>query len=136
MTNPEPAPAAPAAEPLRSSHTQSFAPLLEEVGASVLVSTYQAGKLVLLRGDGGVLNTHFRGFNVPMGLALAGDRLAVGTALGGPSIPDGRHGWAGRPTPFSRLFLRESRSFQKRVLGGADPGPRDSRKTRRRCGTD
>jgi uncharacterized protein (TIGR03032 family) len=70
-----------AAEPLRSSHTSNFGPLLEELGASVLVSTYQAGKLVVLRGDGGVLNTHFRGFNVPMGLACDGERLAIGTRV-------------------------------------------------------
>jgi uncharacterized protein (TIGR03032 family) len=76
-----PATPAPAAEPLRSRHTANFGPLLEELGASVLVSTYQAGKLVLLRGDGGVLNTHFRGFNVPMGLACDGERLAIGTKL-------------------------------------------------------
>lgn len=66
-------------EPLRSSHTPSFGHLLEELGASVLVSTYQAGKLVMLRGDNGVLNTHFRGFNVPMGVACDGERLAIGT---------------------------------------------------------
>jgi len=47
----------------------------------VLVTTYQAGKLVMLRADGGVLNTHFRGFQQPMGLAVQGDRLAIGTAM-------------------------------------------------------
>jgi uncharacterized protein (TIGR03032 family) len=47
----------------------------------VLVSTYQAGKLVVLRADGDVLNTHFRGFHVPMGLAVQGGRLAIGTSL-------------------------------------------------------
>ena len=36
----------------------------------MLVSTYQAGKLVALRADGGVLNTHFRIFKKPMGLAV------------------------------------------------------------------
>jgi len=36
---------------------------------------------VMLRPDGDVLNTHFRGFNAPMGLAVAGDRLAIGTSL-------------------------------------------------------
>lgn len=35
----------------------------------------------MLRADQGVLNTHFRGFNVPMGVAVQGDRLAIGTAL-------------------------------------------------------
>jgi uncharacterized protein (TIGR03032 family) len=67
--------------PLRSVHTASFPALLEELGISVLVTTYQAGKLVMLRPDDGKLNTHFRGFGKPMGLACDGDRLAIGTAI-------------------------------------------------------
>jgi uncharacterized protein (TIGR03032 family) len=55
---------------------------LNELGVSVLVSTYQAGKLIVMRAQqDGVLNTHFRSFQQPMGLALDGDRLAIGTAL-------------------------------------------------------
>jgi uncharacterized protein (TIGR03032 family) len=76
------APPAPESTPLRSVHTSNFGPLLEELGVSLLVTTYQAGKLVLLRrNDEGTLNTHFRTFPRPMGLAVAGDRLALGTAL-------------------------------------------------------
>jgi uncharacterized protein (TIGR03032 family) len=67
--------------PLRSVHSASFPALLDQLGASVLVSTYQAGKLVVLRANEGCLNTHFRGFRKPMGLAVDGDRLAIGTAL-------------------------------------------------------
>jgi uncharacterized protein (TIGR03032 family) len=44
------------------------------------VSTYQAGKLVIVREDGGGVNTHFRSFQKPMGVAAAGGRLAIGTA--------------------------------------------------------
>lgn len=68
-------------EPLRSVHTANFGLLLEQLGITLLVSTYQAGKLVLLRADGGVINTHFRTFNVPMGVACDGQRLAVGTGM-------------------------------------------------------
>src|SRR5262245_6331149 len=67
--------------PLRSVHTTTFAEVLEHFGISVLVTTYQAGKLVLLRADRGVVNTHFRSFAKPMGLAVHGNRLAIGTAL-------------------------------------------------------
>jgi uncharacterized protein (TIGR03032 family) len=67
--------------PLRSVHTTSFADVLEQFGISLLLTTYQAGKLVLLRTDRGVVNTHFRTFPKPMGLAHQGDRLALGTAL-------------------------------------------------------
>ena len=68
-----------AAEPLRSVHTQSFPPLLRQLGISLLVTTYQAGKLVVVRADGEVLNTHFRVFPRPMGLAARRERFAIGT---------------------------------------------------------
>ncbi len=64
--------------PPRSVHTTSFPELLKQFGASVLVTTYQAGKLVVLREDAGVLNTHFRNLQKPMGLARDGGRLAIG----------------------------------------------------------
>jgi uncharacterized protein (TIGR03032 family) len=64
---------------LRSVHTTSFPALLEQLGASLLVSTYQAGKLVVVRADGGKLNTHFRTFHSPMGLAGDATRFTVGT---------------------------------------------------------
>ena len=63
---------------MRSQHTASFAQLLNALGASVFVSTYQAGQLVLLRTNGELLNTHFRAFRKPMGLALREGRLAIG----------------------------------------------------------
>ncbi len=66
---------------LRSVHTTTLPRLLSELGLSVLVSTYQAGKLVVLRADEGRLNSHFRAFARPMGLAADGGRLAVGTAM-------------------------------------------------------
>src|SRR4051794_9001500 len=65
--------------PLRSVHSSNFSAILQELGISVLITTYQAGKLVMLRPDGDCLNTHFRGFSKPMGLAVDGDRLAIGT---------------------------------------------------------
>lgn len=70
-----------AGDPLRSVHTTSFPALLDQLGASLLVTTYQAGKLVILRSDAGVLNTHFRNLAKPMGLACDGGRLAVGCHL-------------------------------------------------------
>lgn len=69
----------PEEQPLRSLHTNTFPALLEQLGISLLVTTYQAGKLVALRADDGVLNTHFRSFSKPMGLALQGPQLAIGT---------------------------------------------------------
>ena len=66
---------------LRSVHTTSMTVLLRELGASLFVSTYQAGKLIILRAQGDGLNTHFRDFPKPMGLALRNNRLAMGTKL-------------------------------------------------------
>jgi uncharacterized protein (TIGR03032 family) len=67
--------------PLRSVHTTNFPTILEQLGSSLLVTTYQAGKLVVVRSDGGALNTHFRAFNKPMGMALGRGRLAIGTSV-------------------------------------------------------
>ena len=70
---------APADSPLRSVYTQSFPEFLNQLGSSLLVSTYQTGKLICARYDGGQLNTHFRDFSRPMGLAVAPGRIAIGT---------------------------------------------------------
>ncbi len=69
--------------PLRSVHTTSFAQILYQYASTLAVTTYQAGKLVLLRPEaqprGPVLNTHFRNFNRPMGFAWERGRFALGT---------------------------------------------------------
>ncbi len=68
--------------PLHAAHTPNFPALLRQMGASLLVTTYQAGKLVMVRAEGDHLNTHYRPFKAPMGLALAagGARLAMSPA--------------------------------------------------------
>jgi uncharacterized protein (TIGR03032 family) len=70
---------APADSPLRSVYTQNFPEFLNQLQSSLLVSTYQTGKLICARYDGGQLNTHFRDFPRPMGLAVAPGRIAIGT---------------------------------------------------------
>lgn len=65
--------------PFASQHTPSFPALLNFLGCSVLVSTYQAGQLIILRAQNDVLNTHFCGLDKPMGLSAHKERLAVGT---------------------------------------------------------
>jgi uncharacterized protein (TIGR03032 family) len=78
---PQPAGAAEAPQRLRSVHTPNLPQLFHQLGISLLVTTYQAGKLVIVRSEGDQLNTHFRNFQGPMGLALGGSRLAVGTMI-------------------------------------------------------
>ncbi len=69
------------AEVFGSMHTNNFPELLRQLGGCLLVSTYQAGKLVILRPDGPSINTHYRNFNRPMGMAADSERLALGTAI-------------------------------------------------------
>jgi uncharacterized protein (TIGR03032 family) len=72
-------PAAPAAVEFRYTQTEGFPALLNELGASLLVSTYQANKLLAVRAAGSGLSVLVRTFDRPMGLAVDGPRLAVGT---------------------------------------------------------
>ncbi len=62
---------------LASVHTSNFPELLNHFKSTLAVTTYQAGKLVLLRADGNAVNTHFHAFNRPMGLAADNERLAL-----------------------------------------------------------
>ena len=73
----QPNPAKPD-ETLRSVHTSNLAEILTQLNISLAVSTYQAGKLILVRSDGDQVNTHFRSFGKPMGVAVRGAQLAVG----------------------------------------------------------
>ena len=82
--------AAGSGEGLRSVHTTSFPQLLSQLGASLLVSTYQSGRVAVLRAAGDTLNTHFRGFKSPMGMAQSPTSLAIGTE---------RHVWLYRNVP-------------------------------------
>lgn len=68
-------------EALASVHTSNFPDLLRQLGSCLVVSTFQAGKLVILRPDGNSINTHFRTFNRPMGMAADSERLALGAHI-------------------------------------------------------
>ncbi len=63
-----------------SQSTDSFRQLLAQAGCSLVVSTYQAGQLVLVRAQDQGVNTHFIGFGKPMGMAWRNGQLAVGGA--------------------------------------------------------
>lgn len=88
-----------AAPEIEVTHTASFGELLAGLPASVLVTTYQANKLAVLRPRDGVINTHFRHVPKPMGLARQENRIALGVNFGirfyenlpgrAPANPDG-----------------------------------------------
>ena len=69
---------------LASVHTQNLPALLRGLNCSLVVTTYQAGRVIIVRAeqpaDGGapVLNTHFRLFDRPMGASEKDGRLAIG----------------------------------------------------------
>ena len=59
--------------------TDSFPYLLDQLGISLLVSTYQSGRVIVVRSRANRLNTHFSSFPSPMGIALGPRCLAIGT---------------------------------------------------------
>ena len=54
----------------RYTQSESFVALLHELGASLLVSTYQANKLLVVRASKNGLSTLVRTFDKPMGVAV------------------------------------------------------------------
>jgi uncharacterized protein (TIGR03032 family) len=65
--------------PFASSSTSTFGEAVRMTGGSLLISTYQTHRLVCVRARDGELNTHFREYDKPMGLAVAPGRIAIGT---------------------------------------------------------
>src|SRR5262245_37207769 len=75
-TPPEPKDTAPTRE-IRHEYTHSLPPLLSQLGVSLLVSTYQAGKVVAVGVAEGVLTLSYHNFERAMGLAIKRDGIAV-----------------------------------------------------------
>jgi len=66
------------AEQFSSQSTSSFRELLDQSGRCLLISTYQAGQLVMVRPQGQSVNTHFMAVQRPMGIALRDNEFALG----------------------------------------------------------
>lgn len=58
---------------------EAFVDVLQQLSASLLVSTYQANKLLAVRAQGSGLSTLVRTFERPMGIAADAHRIALGT---------------------------------------------------------
>ena len=71
--------APPAAVEFHYQQTDNFAALLHQLNAALLVTTYQANKLLVVRPATAGLSTLVRTFERPMGLAVDRRRLALGT---------------------------------------------------------
>jgi uncharacterized protein (TIGR03032 family) len=67
----------PGTREVRYRYSTNLAPLLQHLGVSLLVSTYQAGKVVLVGEHQGGLALSFHNFEQAMGMAVGPDRIAV-----------------------------------------------------------
>src|SRR5262249_10854408 len=65
--------------PVRYEHTGNLASVLQQLQAPLLVSTYQAGKVLALGVHQGAVQFSFHNFEQAMGVAASPRRLAVGT---------------------------------------------------------
>jgi hypothetical protein len=61
------------------THTPSFPAILAEIGQSLVVSGYQANKLILISAANEQLAIDAHSFDRPMGIAVGKDRLAIAT---------------------------------------------------------
>jgi uncharacterized protein (TIGR03032 family) len=62
---------------VRHEYTRSLPDLLGRLGVSLLVSTYQAGKVVAVGADAGELTLSYHNFERAMGLAVKAEAIAV-----------------------------------------------------------
>jgi uncharacterized protein (TIGR03032 family) len=87
---------------VRYEYTPQLPVILERLRASILITTYQAGKLLVLGAHQGKLTISFLDYDQPMGLAVSPQRIAIGSRRQmhflvpahetlGPPGPDRRH---------------------------------------------
>ena len=120
----------PGVREVRHEYTHSFPALLSQLGVSLLVSTYQAGKVVAVGAHRGELTLSYHNFERAMGLAVKPDGIAVGARaqvwflksapdLAAQVAPAGRH---------DACFLTRSSHFtgeiQAHELAWGSPHPR------------
>jgi uncharacterized protein (TIGR03032 family) len=92
----------PSVREVRHEYSHGFPPILAGLGASLVISTYQAGKIVVVGIRDGNLSLSFHNFQRAMGVAVRPGRIAVGSRAqvwfldGAPNLvprlePTGRH---------------------------------------------
>lgn len=75
----EPTSAEPAVRAVRHEYTLNWGPILNHLASTLLVTTYQAGKLVVASAEGDQgLSLGYHNFERAMGMAVRPDRIAVG----------------------------------------------------------
>ena len=74
-------PPAPVPVEFPYSQTEGFPAVLRQLGASLVITTYQANKVLVTRAVGEGLSMLVRTFERPMGLAVNDRRLALGCRI-------------------------------------------------------
>jgi uncharacterized protein (TIGR03032 family) len=68
--------------PFHCNYSGQALELLDKLNISLILSTYQAGKVAILSSDGKNMHQLVRNFSRPMGIALKGQMMALAGALG------------------------------------------------------
>lgn len=68
--------------PFYCSYSGQALELMDKLNISLMLSTYQAGKVIILSSDGNRMYQLVRDFSRPMGIALKGPMMALAGALG------------------------------------------------------
>jgi uncharacterized protein (TIGR03032 family) len=106
--------------PFSCSATPGFIRILHELRVSVLITTYQAGKVVLLSAKNDHQLIQFpRTFKKPMGVALSGQRLAIATAnevVVFANAPGQAEHYPKKPNVYDAMYLPRAKYY----TGGLD----------------
>lgn len=62
-----------------STYSDNFPKILSELGISLIVTSYQSQRVILVRSNNGKLETKLKAFPRPMGLYADSDRITLGT---------------------------------------------------------
>ena len=63
--------------PFQARYTPNFPELLDKLGGTLMLTTYQTGKVIMLSSDGTNISQLVRDFDRPMGVAFNGDLMAM-----------------------------------------------------------
>lgn len=107
-----------ARSPFSGTATGEFVSLLSGLGCSLVISTYQAGKLILISASDEGLVQLPRDFDKPMGLAIRGPRLAIATRNEVVVLADApmlAQGYPKRPGVYDSLYVPRAVYFTGEV---------------------
>jgi len=108
-----------AAAPFTCSHTPELPELLAQLNCSLAISTYQAGKVMMVSSDGEKLNLLPRQFDTPMGMVAEGNKLAVACAHDVTVLahqPAMGPGYPAKPGVYDTLYLPRQTFYTGAVM--------------------